>query len=118
MVMRLKELREKASVPQKALADYLGCSTVVYSRYETGARMPSIDVLVKIADFYSVTMDYLVGRSETEEVIRPFDSVESAPSAQVTVPETDLSSPEKIKAYIDALVDEAVTKAIERMSQK
>jgi len=32
--------------------------------------------------------------------------------------ETDLSSPEKIKAYIDALVDEAVTKAIERMSQK
>ena len=80
--------------------------------------MPSIDVLVKIADFYSVTMDYLVGRSETEEVIRPFDSVESAPSAQVTVPETDLSSPEKIKAYIDALVDEAVTKAIERMSQK
>lgn len=116
--MRLKELREKANVPQKAIADHLDCSTVVYSRYETGARMPSIEVLVKIADFYSVSLDYLVGRSETKEEICISADARPVAEAQTTISEIDLTSPEKIKAYIDALVEESVNKAVDRKLQK
>ena len=116
--MRLKELREKADVPQKSIADYLGCSTVVYSRYETGARMPSIEVLVKIADFYSVSLDYLVGRSDADEEAHPNQNVHPISEAHTAIQESDLSSPEKIKEYIDSLVEEAVNKAVDRKLQK
>lgn len=60
--MNLKKFRVEQGYTQKNVADFLGCSAVVYSRYETGERMPSIDLLIQIADFFSVTMDELVGR--------------------------------------------------------
>ena len=61
--MRLKELRLERGLSQKDVADALACSITVYSRYETGSREPSIDVLVRLADFYGVTLDELVGRT-------------------------------------------------------
>ncbi len=64
--MKLKEVRSAKGLTQKAVADYLGCSTVVYSRYETGDREPSIETLIKIADCFETTVDYLVGRNGTE----------------------------------------------------
>ena len=68
--MRLKELRTEHRFSQKEVADALSCSVTVYSRYETGAREPSIDTLVRLADFYGVTLDELVGRTPMEiEVI-------------------------------------------------
>lgn len=60
--MNLKKLRTQQGYTQKNVADFLGCSTVVYSRYETGDRMPSVDLLIQLADFFDVTMDELVGR--------------------------------------------------------
>ena len=48
------------------VADFLGCSAVVYSRYETGLRQPSIEVLLMLADYFGVTVDYLLGRKELE----------------------------------------------------
>lgn len=62
--MRLRELRLSRDIPQKVIADYLGCSTVVYSRYETGSREPSMDTLARLADYYNVTIDYLTGNSD------------------------------------------------------
>ena len=61
--MRLKELRTKRGLSQKEVSDALPCSVTVYSRYETGAREPSIDVLIRLADFYQITLDELVGRA-------------------------------------------------------
>jgi len=60
--MNLKEIRLAKGLTQKAVADYIGCSSVVYSRYETGDREPSIDTLIKIADCFEVTLDDIVGR--------------------------------------------------------
>ena len=65
--MKLKELRAERGCSQKVVADFIGCSTVVYSRYETGAREPSSDTLSKLASFYNVTVDYLLGREEAQE---------------------------------------------------
>lgn len=61
--MRIRSLRRARGISQKVIADYLGCSTVVYSRYETGARAPSIDTLQRLAKYYDVSIDYLVGNS-------------------------------------------------------
>ncbi|MGN0774922.1 MAG: LexA family protein [Candidatus Ventricola sp.] len=62
--MRLRDLRLSNGLSQKVIADYLGCSTVVYSRYETGSREPSMDTLMRLADYFNVSIDYLTGKSD------------------------------------------------------
>ena len=52
---------------QQTVADYIGCSSVVYSRYERGTRQPSIEMLLKLADLFGVTVDYLLGRQDLED---------------------------------------------------
>lgn len=52
---------------QRAVADYIGCSSVVYSRYERGTRQPSIEMLLKLADLFGVTVDFLLGRQALED---------------------------------------------------
>lgn len=60
--MRLKELRERNNLLQKDVAARLNCSVPVYCRYEKGDRMPSTDTLKDLADYYHVTVDYILGR--------------------------------------------------------
>ena len=60
--MNLKEIRQKRGFSQKEVANYLCCSSVVYSRYEKGSRQPSIEVILKMAEFFGVTVDFLLGR--------------------------------------------------------
>ena len=57
---RLRDLREDRDLTQKQLADYLNCSQVCYSRYELGQRDIPTDVLIKLADFYGVSIDYIL----------------------------------------------------------
>lgn len=61
---RLRTLRKGRKLTQEDIAKELGISLKSYCRYERGERLPDADVLVRIADFYGVTLDYLVGRSE------------------------------------------------------
>ena len=65
--MRLKELREEKGATQKEVADFIGCSSLVYSRYERGVREPDIDALCKLADYFNVTVDYIVCRTDKKE---------------------------------------------------
>ena len=65
--MNLKEIRTKRNITQQAVADYIGCSSVVYSRYERGTRQPSIEMLLKLADLFGVTVDFLLGRQNLED---------------------------------------------------
>ena len=62
--MKLKELRAKRNLTQQQVADHIGCSSVVYSRYENGVRQPSIEVLLRLADLFGVSVDALLGRPE------------------------------------------------------
>ena len=57
-------LREDSDLTQKSLADYLSCSQVCYSNYETGKRDVPSDVLIRLARFYHTSVDYLVGLTE------------------------------------------------------
>lgn len=64
--MRLKELREEKYITQKEVAAVIHCTKGTYSRYEREEREPGIDVLCELADYYGVTIDYLVGRTDTK----------------------------------------------------
>lgn len=59
--MNLKALRENNNLTQKELSDKLGINRMNYNRYELGKVEPDIKTLIKIADFYNVSIDYLCG---------------------------------------------------------
>ena len=66
--MRLLELRKKMNITQSELASKLYMTQNCYSSYENGRTEPNIETLCKIADFYNVTLDYLVGREFNNEI--------------------------------------------------
>ncbi len=61
---RIRDLREDHDKKQVELANYLEIKQSTYSDYESGKINVPIEMLIKIADFYGVTLDYLVGRSD------------------------------------------------------
>ena len=61
---RLQELKTEKNVMQKDVAAALGLPLRTYQRYEYGEREPQLSTLIKIADFYGVSLDYLAGRSD------------------------------------------------------
>jgi transcriptional regulator with XRE-family HTH domain len=61
----MKDLRNEAKLTQEQLANTLSLSQQAISGYENGARFPDQDTLEKIADFFDVSIDYLLGRSDT-----------------------------------------------------
>jgi len=65
--VNIKDIRTRKNLTQADVANALGVSSVVYSRYETGSRQPSIEVLIKMADIFGVTVDYLLGRQDIED---------------------------------------------------
>ncbi|MBQ7031238.1 MAG: helix-turn-helix transcriptional regulator [Bacilli bacterium] len=63
-IQRLKEIREDRDIPQKEVATILNTTQQQYSKYELGIQLIPIDKLCELADFYNVSLDYLVGRTD------------------------------------------------------
>ena len=61
---RLKQLRADKHITQKDIAEYLTISVRAYQHYETGSRYPDFHGVIKLADYFNVSIDYLVGRSD------------------------------------------------------
>lgn len=66
--MRLKEIRKAKGISQLKLAMDLNTNQNTISRYETGEREPGILELIKIADYFDVSLDYLLGRTDNPEM--------------------------------------------------
>ena len=64
---RLRELRIRAGMNQTDLADVLDMQQNQYSRYERGERELPMHLFVKLAEYYNVSLDYIVGLSDTRE---------------------------------------------------
>ncbi len=60
----LKKLRIEKKKKQDELAEYLRVTTRQYQRYESGEQEPNLDKLIKIADYFDVSTDYLLGRTD------------------------------------------------------
>jgi len=65
---RLKMLRIEKSITQKAIAEYLGIQETSYQHYEYGKRTPNQETTIKLADYFNVSLDYLVGRSDVHMI--------------------------------------------------
>ena len=63
----IRSLRIDRGYTQKQIAAYLGISQNTYSQYEVGTLNYPVDVVVKLADFYGVSTDYLLGRTAVKE---------------------------------------------------
>ena len=63
----IRSLRIDNGYTQKQIGDYLGISQNTYSQYEIGVLNYPIDALIKLADFYNVSVDYLLGRTSRKE---------------------------------------------------
>ena len=64
MYKRIRELREDHDLTQREVAEMLGMSQTGYSKYETGTNDIPTAVLIKLADFYKTSVDYLLGRTD------------------------------------------------------
>ena len=64
---RVYDLREDSDLTQKKIAEYLGIHPNVYRRYEKGVREFPLELIVKLADYYHVSTDYLLGRTDRPE---------------------------------------------------
>ncbi len=64
MYSRIRDLREDRDLTQKQIAQMLGMSQTGYSKYETGENDIPTAILIKLADFYQTSTDYLLGRTD------------------------------------------------------
>ena len=70
LFQRLRDLREDRDLRQEDVAEILGISQTVYSRYERGFQTLPVIHLLKLADYYKVSSDYILGRTNNS---RPYD---------------------------------------------
>lgn len=70
----IRALREDNDLKQRELAEYLGVSQNTYSQYETGVIAFTDQILIKLADYYNVSIDYLMDRTSIKE---PYPSIEN-----------------------------------------
>lgn len=110
MKEQLQQLRKSRGLTQDDLAEILGISLSSYQKYERDAISPSYETLCKIADFYHVTTDYLLGR---EPATDPFDMLQ-LPEDQKSVMERYASFPDDVRAIILDAIKELAEAAKKR----
>lgn len=69
-IKRIRDLREDNDKTQTEIAEHLGISQTMYARYERGANELPIRHLIKLADFYGVSTDYILGRTDNQKLYK------------------------------------------------
>ena len=98
---RLRMIRKENNMLQKDIAELLQMPQNTYSGYETGSRLPNIDIIIQIAKILDCSVDYLVGNSDNKKAQKNITAdyvtvIEHAKDYEIT--------PEKLKAIIDAMI--------------
>lgn len=111
---RLKECRGRKEISQRELASVLNLSPSTIAMYETGQREPDAETLSKIADFFGVSIDYLIGRTDTPtpadkiadslsddpELLEFWDELREREDLKLLFKQTKEMSPEDVKKII------------------
>lgn len=107
---RIKELRDEKNISQKELASFLGVSPSTIGMYEQDRRTPDSEMILKLADFFDVTTDYLLGRNkDLKEKLTEKEKVSPEVETIAAHLEGKDITPKKmklIKNYIDALFED------------
>ena len=95
--MKLKEIRKAKGIGQDKVAEDLGISLRSYQNYEYGAREPNLEMLNKLADYFGVTVDYLLGREPAPD---PFSEMNLSTEDEQEVFAKYMSLPENVRAIM------------------
>lgn len=76
MYRRIRDLREDNDLTQKEMGVILSCSQRVYSNYERGDIDIPTSILIKLADYYNVSVDYLLGRTDNPKMAESENTLE------------------------------------------
>lgn len=95
---RLVQLREERKLTKKQMAEFLKINQSTYGKYELGKREPDIEKIIELADYFNVSTDYLLGRSDIRN-----HQVPKAQNKGLYPLDTSGLAEEDI-AYIDALI--------------
>lgn len=104
MLTNLKKLREDASISQKTLADAIGVSQQSVNKYENHNIEPDIETLIRIADFFETSVDYLIGHTSVRRKIEEVHIFELN-DRESKVMEQYRSLTSKQKACVDVVMD-------------
>lgn len=114
MLLQLNELRKRDGVKMKELSEYLGVTVSTISMYESGKREPDLQTLCKLADFFHVTTDELLGRTPfTVKTGTPPEKLpDGAHKVEVTLPAD--AAPDRQREALQSLVREIVRQELSR----
>ena len=100
---RLHLLRTEKKRTQQQVADYLGITRPAYTAYEKGNRSPDYDLLVKLANYFDVSTDYLLGKKnnkDNKEYNEEFEAWINDPRSKILFKEFNESSEEQKEALL------------------
>lgn len=83
-MLRIKELRESKSISMKEAARLLNLPYTTYVNYEKGLREPTSEVLIQIADFFNVSIDFLLGRTSDKAYDTQTDHLQTVKQVGIT----------------------------------
>ena len=68
MNLRIRDMREDNDLTQKQISSIINCDQSLYSKYERGEREIPLSLIIKLADYYNTSIDYLTGRTDNPEI--------------------------------------------------
>lgn len=114
----LKQLRKKRNYSAKEVADGCNMSLGVYQKYESGERGVGTPALVKLADFYGVTTDYLLGRETGEpETLDKLVNEFNMSALEKEILDNYLSLPEDMRCDLMEFLQKSVQKVMEESGE-
>lgn len=104
MLERLKELRKSKGISQQQLADVILVSQQSVNKYENHNVEPDIETLIKIAEFFEVSVDYLIGRTNVKEQANNI-KINELSNEEIKILKNYRELNNKQKACIDTLIN-------------
>lgn len=104
---RIRAIRKEQKLTQREFADIFGISQSSYSAYENGSTIPTVEFLIKVAQKYNISMDYLTGLSISKKGMQADDDNKLLQKTIVDpIIETGGNEKELLQAYIRQIRDE------------
>ena len=104
-MIRLRSLREERKISQQKIAMDLQISQASVSKYEVGSAEPDIGTIIKLAEYFNVSTDYLLGTSEIKMPLTKSDLTETEIEHLITYKSLSKNQKEKVSAYIQGILD-------------
>jgi len=106
-MLKLRSLREERKINQQKIAMDLQISQASISKYEIGTAEPDISTILRLAEYFRVSTDYLLGKSETKIPMAKSDLTDAEIDHLISYQALSKSQKEKADAYIRGIIDES-----------